>query len=308
MNPRQRRGMMLMVLSGVIAVVMFVVISNYVSSVESKVGNMVSVYRVTQDLDAYSRLEDSNVEKVEVPQRWASEASQLNDASVKGRVLQVPMRSGAVVTESQLVPTDQLDPDEREVAINVDAVTGLAGRIRPGDSVDVYAVYSGVEGVPNQARILLRAIRVVSVGGRQQVADQDARNFRDVVPVTLALNSNDALALTYADAFAQQVRLIGLPPSASQDRRDERDRYVSEDVNAPSPFAAAVPEPEPTKTVKKTPKPTPTPEPEPEPEPTPEPEPESEPQPEPDTAPGAGEVGEPPAEEPTQSEDEAGEE
>lgn len=233
MNPRQRRGLMLMILSGVIAVVMFVVISNYVASVESKVGNMVSVYRVTKDLDAYSRLEDENIEKIEVPQRWASQAAQLNESNVKGRVLQVPMQSGSVVTENQLVPSDQLDPEQRELAINVDAVTGIAGRVRPGDNVDVYAVYSDIPDVANQARILLRSIRVVSVGGQQQVSDQDTRDLKEVVPVTLALNSNDALALTYADAFAEQVRLVGLPPSASQDRRDEQDSYQSGDLGKP---------------------------------------------------------------------------
>ena len=67
---------------------------------------------------------------------------------------------------------------------------------------------------------------------RRRAADPERRptararwRDRDVVPVTLALDPQDALAVTYADAFAVSVRLVGLPPGIeSQDRADESDR------------------------------------------------------------------------------------
>ncbi len=39
--------------------------------------------------------------------------------------------------------------------------------------------------------------------------------------MTLALRTESALAVTYANSFAQEVRLVGLPPGVAQDRSKE---------------------------------------------------------------------------------------
>ena len=65
-----------------------------------------------------------------------------------------------------LIPSSSLEHDEREIAINVDAVTGVAGRVHPGDRVDIYAVFSDVPGLAKQVRVLVRNVRIVSIGGR----------------------------------------------------------------------------------------------------------------------------------------------
>ena len=60
--------------------------------------------------------------------------------------------------------------------------------------------------------MLVEDVRVVSVRGSQVLVDEDsATGQASVVPVTLALEPNDALAVTYASAFADEVRLVGLP-------------------------------------------------------------------------------------------------
>ena len=225
MNPRQRRGVLLMVLAALAAVLVFVGVSSYVANVNSRVGPMVTVYHVTKDLPAFTTLSAENTEPAEVPERWAADNTVLKGADIDGRVIATPMTAGGTVSLDGLVPPTDLDPTEREVAVNVDAVTGLAGRVRPGDRVDVYAVFAGVVGLTDQSRILVENVRVVSVLGQQQVQSPDAKTIENVIPVTLALPPNDALGLTYAASFAQQVRLIGLPPGVAQDRSKERKTY-----------------------------------------------------------------------------------
>ncbi len=239
MNPRQRRGVLLMCMAVVVAVAVFVSVSSYVGDVNSKVGPLVTVYQVEEDLPAFSELSADNVETVEVPERWTSDASMLTSEDIEGRTVAVPLSAGSSVTTDVLVPPSDLNPEEREIAVNVDAVTGLAGRVRPGDRVDVYAVFSEVPGLPKQARILVRSVRVISVGGTQQVQAGEAREIREVIPVTLALEPNNALAVTYANTFASEVRLVGLPPGSSQDRQDEDDSYTAENLGG-----QAVPEEE----------------------------------------------------------------
>jgi pilus assembly protein CpaB len=214
-----------MVLSGLAAVLVFIGVSTYVAAVNSKVGPMVTVYHVTKDLPAFTTLSAENTEPVQVPQRWAADNTVLRSADVDGRVTATPMTAGATISLDGLVPPSDLNPDEREVAVNVDAVTGLAGRVRPGDRVDVYAVFTDVPGLPKQAALLVENVRVISVAGQLQVQSPDAKSLQNVIPVTLALTSEQALRVTYASQIAAQVRLIGLPPGVAQDRSKEKKTF-----------------------------------------------------------------------------------
>jgi len=212
-----------MVLSGLAAVLVFIGVSTYVASVNSKVGPMVTVYHVTKDVPAFTTLSAENTEPVQVPQRWAADNTVLKSADIDGRVTATPMTAGSTISLDGLVPPSDLNPDEREVAVNVDAVTGLAGRVRPGDRVDVYAVFTDVPGLPKQSTQLVQNVRVISVAGQLQVQTPDAKSLQNVIPVTLAVTSDQALSLTYASQIAAQVRLIGLPPGVAQDRsKDQR--------------------------------------------------------------------------------------
>ena len=58
-------------------------------------------------------------------------------------------------------------------------------------------VFSDVPGLPKQVRVLVQNVRVVSVRGSQvQVDELSSTGQQRVVPVTLALEPNDALAVT----------------------------------------------------------------------------------------------------------------
>ena len=106
-------------------------------------------------------------------------------------------------------------------------VTGVSGRVRPGDRVDVYAIFGDVPGLPKQVRVLERNVRIVSIAGEQTVTQQNSQGMRDqqVIPITLAVEPNAALAISYASAFAQEVRLVALPSDVGVDRAAEDDTF-----------------------------------------------------------------------------------
>ena len=230
MNPRQRRGVLFILLAVVLAVVVFFVIASYVGNVASQVGAMRTVYRVAEDTPAFTTLEESALVADEVPARWLSESADVTLDDLVGRKVVANLQSGTMVTADLLVPPSDLSDTEREIAIQVDQVTGVADRVRPGDRVDIYAVFADVPGLAKQVRVLVRDVRVVSVRGSQVVLDEaSASGTQNVIPVTLALEPNDALAVTYAAAFAQEVRLVGLPAGLS-DRTDEQDDFDAENL------------------------------------------------------------------------------
>ncbi|WP_110240383.1 Flp pilus assembly protein CpaB [Nocardioides gilvus] len=220
MNPRQRRGILFLVAAGALAIAVFTAVSSYVSQVESQVGPKTTVYQVAEPVNAYSPLGPSNLEAVEVPRRWAAPTAVTTLRELQGRRVGFQLAAGTIVTSDMLIPSTDLSPTEREIAINVNAVTGVAGRVRPGDRVDIVAVFADVPGLSKQARVLTRDVRIVSVGGQQIVPD-DAGLTESVIPVTLALEPKQSLAVTYAAAFAYEVRLVALPGDVGTNRADE---------------------------------------------------------------------------------------
>ncbi|QAY64374.1 Flp pilus assembly protein CpaB [Xylanimonas allomyrinae] len=222
MNPRQRRGVLFVVISGLLAVVVFAAVAVFVSSVNSKVGDVVTVYRAGGPIPAYGELTADSIVADEIPRRWVADDAVLATSDLIGRRVAFNVAKGTLISSDMLVPPSDLAPNEREIAIDVDSVTGIADRVRPGDLVDIYAVFADVPGLPKQVRVLVRDVRVVSVRGSQvRVDEESARGQESVVPVTLALAPDDALAVTYAAAFAAEVRLVGLPAGATGDRSGE---------------------------------------------------------------------------------------
>ncbi|MBL8931189.1 MAG: Flp pilus assembly protein CpaB [Kineosporiaceae bacterium] len=227
MNPRQRRGLVLILVSVVIALATFVVVMRYVAGVNSQVGVRVTVYQAADAIEAYTPLTPQNLRAVEIPRRWVSNSSILELQDLVGRRVGFRVSPGTTLSSDMLVPSSSLDKQEREVAINVDPVTGVAGRVRPGDRVDIYAVFGEVPGLPKTVKVLTRGVRVVSIAGQQTVVQKTEQGTDEatVVPVTLALRPQDAMAVTYAANFATEVRLVALPTDVGVDRRGEPDSY-----------------------------------------------------------------------------------
>ena len=104
----------------------------------------------------------------------------------------------------------QLAPGQRELAILVDAETGVAGKISPGSIVDIAATFGGNDRQVPESQIVVNNARVIAVG-QPRAQGSDPRNQEadptQVVPITFALSVRQTLILTYAESFAQEVRL-----------------------------------------------------------------------------------------------------
>lgn len=241
MNARQRRGTLYVSFSVILAAAVFIAVVGYVGSVNRQVGPKVTVYRASVAIDPYQPLSNRNLESVRIPRLWASATSLVRLDELVGRRVGFRLEKGTTVTSDMLVPPSDLSPTERELAIDVDAVTGLAGRVLPGDLVDIYAVFGEVPGLPKQVRVLVRSARVVTVGGEQTRREADdlsrTASERVTLPVTLALEPNDALAVVFASAFAEEVRLVGLPTGDTLNRSQEIGSFDAENLGG-----TAVPE------------------------------------------------------------------
>ena len=227
MNPRQRRGVLLLVLAVAGAIAVFFSVSSYVSDVRSEVTPKSGVLRLTKTVGAYKPITDDAVEEVEVPDKWAPESAVRDRSNLVGTVTASELEKGSYIQEGMLIPEPSLQRGQRELAILVDAETGVAGKISPGSVVDIHATFPGDQQQRPKSRIVVAGARIIDVGetetlSRTQQGGGTAEE--EVVPVTFGLSVRESLILTYAESFAEEVRLALTRPG---DRRkipsDERE-------------------------------------------------------------------------------------
>jgi pilus assembly protein CpaB len=217
MNPRQRRGVLLLGAALLGAVVVFVSITRYVASGQAKVGPMDTVLQLSRDVDAYKPVPNDAVVKLRVPRHWEPESALHSLDDVTGKVAAAKLTQGSFLQHGSLVPPPALRPGEREVAISVDAASGVAGKITRGDVVDIYATFPAANNgsVQPRSQIIVAGARIMEVGtpATQRTSDQSG-GFSEgkFVPVTFAVSLPDSLVLTYAESFATKVRLGLLAP------------------------------------------------------------------------------------------------
>lgn len=213
MNPRQRRGALLLIVAGVLALGMVFALSSYVADVQSQLGPTATQLRVTQDVPFLEPLDGTVIEVVEVPQRYLSEAALTDSAQVLGQVAAYDLQQGTVLQAGAVMDAPQIESGEREVAVLLDPETGVGGKIRPGDVVDVYATFAAQQSpdpqgrpIPATARVVLEGVRIIDIA--PAVTDAAAEFAGDrAVPVTFALTTQEALEIAYVESFAIEIRL-----------------------------------------------------------------------------------------------------
>ncbi|GAA1849997.1 Flp pilus assembly protein CpaB [Myceligenerans crystallogenes] len=197
---------MLLVVTSFLAAAVFGGVLYYVRTVSSQVGPMTTVLRLTRAVEPQEPVGPALLEEVEIPERWVPDSAVRDLDDVRDLVAATAYQRGALLQEGMLVERPIVQPGFREVAVLVDAETGVAGKIMPGDRVDVIATTEDKEG--NQiARVWVANALVVEVGIPQDVEDSETLETSTGLPVTFALHADDALTLAYVESFSVKMRL-----------------------------------------------------------------------------------------------------
>lgn len=221
MNPRQRRGVVLLVLGGAGAVLVFVAIASYVAQVQASLPTMARVYRLADKVPAFNEVTIGILEEVEIPEEAAPPSAVLSEGELEGVVAATDLAPGSILQNDMLVPAAGIRSGQREIAILVSAETGVAGRITPGSQVDIFATFE--KDVDTRcAGLLIPRAQVVAVGvAKAQAVPGRAGDIlqEEVLPVTFALSPESSRKLVYAESFANEVRLALRPPGGPRERR-----------------------------------------------------------------------------------------
>ncbi len=137
-------------------------------------------------------------------------------SDLSGQVTASQLAKGTLLEASNLVPRRISRPGQREIAVLVDAETGVAGKVRPGDYVDVWATFDeSVTGSGPRTKLIAQQLLVIDVGmrvNREKSARNGALAEGQAVPVTFATARQQIQALSFAESFASETRLALRPP------------------------------------------------------------------------------------------------
>ncbi|MER5761754.1 Flp pilus assembly protein CpaB [Streptomyces sp. NPDC002082] len=217
MNSRQRRGVILLILSVLCALAAFGGVLVVMGDVNSKVGNEVVAYRVKGDIAPYTPLAAGQFEEVTVPKRWLSETAVTDLGVLKDKLALTSLKKGSLLQNDMFVDKPKLQAGEQEIAIMIDASTGVAGKVTPGAKVNIIGTFKSKKpDGPDQAVVMVANARVINVGKLTPLdtkdKDADKKSPTDAVPITFALSTKDTQRVAYAESFAVHVRLALVAP------------------------------------------------------------------------------------------------
>ncbi|TPQ19631.1 Flp pilus assembly protein CpaB [Streptomyces sporangiiformans] len=213
MNSRQRRGVILLVLSVLCALGAFAGVLSVIRDVNSKVGPEVAAYRLKSDVAPYRELSADQFEKVSMPERWLSSTAVTNLSQIRGKIAVTRLEKGSLLQTDMIVDRPALKAGQQEIAIMIDAATGVAGKINPGSRVNIYATFQAEnDNGKDQSKVIVENAEVIDVGkltalDPSQNSDDRRRTANEAVPITFALDTADAQRVAYAESFASHVRL-----------------------------------------------------------------------------------------------------
>ncbi|MFI1964114.1 Flp pilus assembly protein CpaB [Streptomyces pathocidini] len=222
MNSRQRRGVLLILLSVLCAAAAFAGVLSVIDDVRSKVGPEATAYELAADVRPYETLSEGQFRKVRIPERWLPATAVTDLGRIAGKIAVTPLRKGSLLQRDMVVERPALEPGEQEIAIMIDAATGVAGKIRPGSTVNIYATFAARdERSAPQSKVIVTGAKVIDVGELTPLDRQDeedrARRTTEAVPITFGLGTRDAQRVAYAESFASHVRLALVAPGGAEE-------------------------------------------------------------------------------------------
>ena len=218
MTPRQRRGVLLLFVAGIGAILVFSLVSGYVSKVRKDVEPKTAVLVLTRAVPELQPIPPDALALKSVPEKWVGSQALRDPSQVGALVPNTALPAGVELQQGMLVEPPQLQKGQQEISILINADTGVAGKLRPGDMVDVLATFQPDDNTrsPASARTIIRRARIVTIGlpraavrpgSNDNAVRQAAAEQQVLVPVTFALRPTLSLRLTYAETFASEIRL-----------------------------------------------------------------------------------------------------
>ncbi len=214
-----------LVLGGLAAILAARYITGARSTIEAEskpVKVLVAAEDIPRGLSAEELLSKKLILRQEVPARFVAAGAISSERGIEGQVLATPLSKGEQVTRARFqIPSQaglaySVPKDVVAITIPVNEERGVAGLVKPGDHVTVFASFkkAGGEADENVTKMLLPGVRVLAVGsslaaeeaaadeagGQRGFVSSDRAGAAQQIPtaMTLAVTAPEAERLVFA--------------------------------------------------------------------------------------------------------------
>jgi len=226
-----------------------------------KMGVPVVVAKV--NIPPKTRITVDMLERAEVPSEYVQPGAMSDADAVAGIMARGLIVAGEQITEQRLAVKGKGDgfsgivpPNMRAVTVAVTEVTGVAGFVKAGDTVDLVATFDQSTAGEDSSRIILQNVQVLAVDRETEVpintngSEEENKGKKEMLKtstVTLAVTPEQATALTVADEKGK-LRLVlrpylpgeGIVLTETVTPKDLVGRRYKPETVAPSPQPAPV--------------------------------------------------------------------
>lgn len=255
-----RRFMLIAGAAAALAAVVAVMYLNNSASGLSAGGTKLDVVVLNQDVQPGTKLTEDVLTTKEIPQAYLPKGYYTSIAKIKDRIAIAPMVEGEPVIQARISYPDAkygiaylLKPGERAKTISVNSAEGLAGLIRPGNEVDLYATIPDPNdsnrriGTPVLQKALVIAVGNELMGEVPKLADTinntDNSGISAQGTITLAMPLEKVRLVSLLEDLGNLKMVLRAPDDNSVTKPQFSDDTIMALVSGYVPKPAATPAP-----------------------------------------------------------------
>ncbi|QCR31534.1 Flp pilus assembly protein CpaB [Lysinibacillus sp. SGAir0095] len=193
----KRRAAIFLLLAFILAAVAGYLVLEKVKQLNAELGGMVEIYVSNGDIPARTLLHESQLTKMEIPQKFLT-ASHITDKNdILGQVSVVPLKEGDIITDNMLKSYSNLqDENNRLVALYRTDKIQFDQEIAALDRVDI--IVSLEEEGKKSTELFMKDVAVAFAQGTGE-------NFAGI---GVEVSSEDATKLIHMENYAEYIRVL----------------------------------------------------------------------------------------------------
>lgn len=188
-------------LTVIVALITMGLVYNYLKGFQEETGEFKEAVAAVVKIDEGTKLTPEMLKTVKIPAKYLHNQAVANPQDIVGMYTNVDLWADEIILQGQVASSDnsselpyRIPEGMRAVTIAVDAVSGVAGHVKPGHRVDV--LVNATLNEVNQTFTLLQNIEVLAVG--TQLTKKEGA--QETANITLAVDPDQAQRIMLAES------------------------------------------------------------------------------------------------------------
>jgi len=213
----KRKAIVFLTISFILAIVTAGVVLVQISQAQDRLGEMIEVASVKEDVPSYTEINESDIEWVKFPRSNAYSSFITDVKDLEDVISIVNLESGDILTKSLVRKKLDIPTNERVVWLNATEIVLIDQAVTEGDLVDVIVSREIEKSV--ETKRLLSNIKVVQID----------KGIEDTESIKISLPISEAEQLIHYQNFAKQIRVLRVNQVGDEETSNEKTTPIVEE-------------------------------------------------------------------------------